>query len=91
LAQDDLQAIQAYTLVEWGVDQWRIYEENLHRALEILSDNSRIGRARADLPTGYRAFPIEQHIIVYRITTRAVSVSRILHRRMDIAQAFRRR
>jgi toxin ParE1/3/4 len=90
-AQADYRQILLYSVQTWGEEQQRAYNAALLRALAVIADNPNIGRARPDLPSGYRAFPVEQHVILYRITTRGVSVARIVHSRMDVRQALRRR
>ncbi len=90
-AQEDYRQILQYSVQTWGEEQQIAYNAALVKALTIIGDNPSIGRARADLPPGYRALPVEQHVIIYHVTTRAVSVLRILHSRMDVQQALRRR
>ncbi len=83
--------IEVYTLQQWGREQWESYEAVLHRALETLGATPDIGRARDDLRPGYRAYLVEQHVILYRVTATAVIVSRIVHGRMDARRALRQR
>jgi toxin ParE1/3/4 len=90
-AREDYRQILLHSVQTWGEEQQRAYNAALLRALAIVGDNPNIGRARPDLPPGYRAFPVEQHIILYRITSRAVSVARIIHSRMDVQRALRQR
>ena len=90
-ALQDFEEILIYSYRQWGETQRDRYAHDINRALTIIGDNPHVGRARDDLPSGYRAFPVEQHVIVYRVTARAVSVLRIVHSRMDIGQALRRR
>jgi toxin ParE1/3/4 len=90
-ARQDFEEILIHSLGQWGEVQRDRYALAINQALTVLGDNPQIGRAREDLPPGYRAFPVEQHIILYRVTTRAVSVARIIHGRMDVQRALRRR
>ncbi|MCC7277898.1 MAG: type II toxin-antitoxin system RelE/ParE family toxin [Chromatiaceae bacterium] len=43
-----------------------------------------VGHCRPEFSAQHRIFPAGRHIIVYRVTTRAILVSRILHGRMDL-------
>jgi toxin ParE1/3/4 len=90
-AQADFEDIRVYTLRRWDEAQWARYRTALDRALRLLGDNPEIGRAREDLRPGYRAYLVEQHIILYRVATGAVRVARIVHRRMDTQRALQRR
>jgi len=90
-ARQDFEEILIHSFREWGEVQRDRYALAINRALTIIGDNPQIGRARADLPSGYRALPVEQHVIIYHVTTRAVSIVRILHSRMDVQRALRRR
>jgi plasmid stabilization system protein ParE len=40
---------------------------------------------------GYRAYLVDQHLIIYRITHNAVIVLRVLHARADARRALRGR
>jgi toxin ParE1/3/4 len=88
-AQRDLREIAIYTLQQWGEEQWATYRTALNRALTTIGDNPQIGRSRDDIRVGYRSFAIEQHLILYRVTAKAVVVSRIVHSRKNIRRALR--
>jgi toxin ParE1/3/4 len=83
-AQEDYRQILLYTLQTWGEQQQIAYSATLLQALQTLGNNPRIGRRRDDLRPGYHSYAVGQHIILYRITARRVSVSRIVHNRMDL-------
>ena len=84
-AEDDFADIFQYSLETWGEAQAYVYRDILDKALLIIQDNPQIGHARPDLSAQHRIFPAGQHIIVYRVTTRSILVSRILHGRMDLS------
>ena len=44
-----------------------------------------IGKARDDLGVGLRAWPVEHHVLYYRVSENLVEVVRILHERVDPA------
>jgi toxin ParE1/3/4 len=89
-AQEDYRQIMLYSLQTWGEQQQVAYNATLLRALQAIGNNPRIGRTRDDLRPGYRSYVVEQHVILYRITTRRVSVSRIVHNRMDLRSVLGR-
>lgn len=90
-AQRDIERLLVHTEQQWGEEQRYIYAHAIDRALKLLGDNPNIGRLRDDLRSAYRVYPIEQHLILYRITSRSVSISRVLHRRMDVRSAMQDR
>lgn len=72
-------------LETWGEAQAEAYRDILDKALLAIQDNPQIGYGRPELSSQHLIFPAGRHIIVYRVTTRAILVSSILHGRMDIA------
>jgi toxin ParE1/3/4 len=52
-----------------------------------LIDNPRLGKTRNDLRPGLRSFPVEKHLILYRVEGDALVVQRIIHGRQDITRA----
>jgi toxin ParE1/3/4 len=83
-AEDDFADIFQYSLQTWGEAQAYAYRDVLDKALLTIPDNPSIGHGRPELSAQHRIFPAGQHVIVYRVTTRAILVSRILHGRMDL-------
>lgn len=51
----------------------------------VLADSPLLGRARDDLATGFRYFPVDNYLILYRIEADGVGIVRVLHaaRRLD--------
>lgn len=88
-AETDLRDIEAYTLEQWGVEQWIAYEAALDQAFLAIGENPALGRARDEIRPGYRAHAVRQHLIVYRITRQAVVVIGIISARMDLRRALR--
>lgn len=83
-AEDDFADILQYTLETWGEVQAFEYRDILDKALLTIQEHPQIGHGRPELSEAHRIFPAGRHIIVYRVTERAVLVSRILHERMDL-------
>jgi toxin ParE1/3/4 len=89
LAQQDLQDLLQFSLETWGSEQLDRYADALLAGLTRLLDFPGIGKTRDDLIEGARMYAIEQHVVIYSVRGRTLRVLRILHRRMDIARAFR--
>jgi len=88
LAESDLHKIITSTIETWGSKQARVYAESLDSALIKLAQYPDFGRQRDELYTDARSFPIEKHIIFYRIANDGIEVARILHQRMDPSKHF---
>ncbi len=87
-AQQNLQAISAYSLQIWGAVQTEKYLSLIEQGLSSLLDNPEIGIARPDIKSGYRCLAVEKHRIFYQINTPFIDVLAILHSRMDIKNNF---
>ena len=83
-AEDDFADILQYTLETWGEVQAFDYRDVPDKALLTIREHPQIGYSRSELSAAHRIFPVGSHIIVYRVTERAILVSRILHGRMDL-------
>jgi len=88
LAEKDLQKIISTTIDTWGAEQARIYAESLDSALMKLAQYPEFGRPRDELYINARSFPIEKHIVFYRVAQTGIEVARILHQRMDPSKHF---
>jgi plasmid stabilization system protein ParE len=78
----DIQAIYVYGVETFGKRQADIYENEIWRLVEGLSDNYLIFPECRHLITKskmYRWIILESHLIIYRITKKEVQVLRILH------------
>ncbi|MGO9006053.1 MAG: type II toxin-antitoxin system RelE/ParE family toxin [Beijerinckiaceae bacterium] len=54
----------------------------------LLSQYSRMGRARDDLRPGLRGFPVGQYVILYSIEGEDVEILHVFHGRQDIERHF---
>jgi toxin ParE1/3/4 len=90
-AQRDFEELLLYSEQRWGEEQRDTHGLAIDRVPRPLGENPQLGRVRDDLGPGYRSYPAEQHVIIYRVTRRGLSVSRILHHRMDARRALHRR
>ena len=71
-----------------GVEQTKVYAESLDSALMKLAQYPEFGRTRDELYINARSFPVEKHIIFYRVAQTGIEVARILHQRMDLSKHF---
>jgi toxin ParE1/3/4 len=85
-AKQDLKEILVYTERHWGKLQRGVYRDALRGGCETLGDNPRLGDAKNDLGAGLYSFPVEHHVLYYRINEDVVEIVRILHERMDPAR-----
>lgn len=89
-ARDDYTQILLYTLETWSEQQMESYSAALQQAFATIGANPGIGRSRDDLRPGLHSYPVERHIIFYRVEGAEPTVVRILHGRQDIARELRR-
>jgi len=88
-AEQDIESILQYTYETYGERQQQRYAAALHAAFEAITGNPGLGHRRLDLSARHRAFPVEQHVVVYTVSSRIVHVARILHGRMDFTRRVR--
>jgi toxin ParE1/3/4 len=74
--------IGAHTLNTWGVDQASRYIDGLETCCRQLADNPQSGRACEHIRPGLRRMEHARHVVFYRIESRGILVSRVLHQRM---------
>jgi toxin ParE1/3/4 len=84
-AEEDLEAIYTYTALNHGLDQLDIYAAQIDAAIEEIAEDPMRPRSRArdDLFTGCRFYPVEHHFLVYRVKHGCVEVGRVLHEAMN--------
>ena len=84
-ATEDLEQIWQYTYFKWSEKQADKYYNLIIEKIEFIAQNATVGRTMDDIKEGYRQYPVESHIIFYRISeNNIVIVIRILHQNMDI-------
>jgi toxin ParE1/3/4 len=81
-----VRSIQLYTLQRWGAEQASIYDAAINQGFELLRDNPRIGKRRPELRPNLLSFPVEHHVLFYRVKRDAIEIVRILHERADAAR-----
>ena len=85
-AEIDLRGILLYSRRQWGTVQRDTYRAAIRRALNTIATNPSIGHPYDRLRPGRRSFPVQRHVIHYRIDDDRVTILRILHERMDVAR-----
>lgn len=84
----DLRAIVRYTIETWGRRQARLYREELELGIQKLALSPGLGRVRTDVAPSVRSFPIARHVAFYVESEGGITVLRVLHPSMDVAQAI---
>lgn len=81
-AGSDIRGIIRYTHTRWGAEQALRYGAELRKCFRILAGNPVMGRACNSVSPGLRRFEHEKHVVFYRIVTKGIRISRVLHQRM---------
>jgi toxin ParE1/3/4 len=81
-AKRDITSILFYTQDEWGPEQAERYYDSLLKAFRSLSASPRIGMVSDSIARGLRRFPVEQHVVFYKIEKTGILIVRLLHKRM---------
>jgi toxin ParE1/3/4 len=88
-ARADFTSILLHSADQWGDRQRDIYAERLTSAIHDLARFPHLGPAREDLSPGLRSHRVEQHVVFYRVGNDTITITRILHRKMDAAKHLR--
>ncbi len=78
-ARQDFSGLLAQSTLTWGEDQAYTYELTVLAALDTIRRHPEIGEARPNQFSGCRVYPVERHIIFYRVDSVGIQVVRILH------------
>ncbi|WP_199925125.1 type II toxin-antitoxin system RelE/ParE family toxin [Neorhizobium sp. SOG26] len=80
-AEDDLEDIFLFSLHAFGERQAIQYVDDLHRCLELLADNPRMGRRAAGFDTEVHRHEHQSHVIFYEIDDNGIFVITVIHKR----------
>ena len=83
LAGLDLEEIWLYIARDSGVARADRLIHVIARGLDLLATHPDAGRARDEIASGLRSFPVKSYVIYYRTSERGVLVSRVLHGKRD--------
>jgi toxin ParE1/3/4 len=81
----DIDEIYDYTEERWGSEQADRHLFSLLKHCDALADQTRQGRIIKSRKQGYAALAFQSHFIIYIESADALTIARILHRRMNIA------
>jgi len=84
LALRDIDRIWIYTRENWSARQADKYFTKIFKSIDALCENSNIGKSIEELKSNHRIFPVESHLIIYKVENKLVFIDRVLHKRMDI-------
>lgn len=84
LARADLGDIWDYTANRWDDDQAEAYLRVIQAAIDAVAANPGLGRPCDEVRPGYRRHRAGSHLILYRKTSGAIDIVRVLHEKMDI-------
>lgn len=83
LAKHDLKHIYDYGVSNRGTRQASDYLDNLKEHFWELTEQPKMGIEREELLPGMRSFPVDSHVVFYRLQQSQVEVVRVLHGRQD--------
>lgn len=82
-AQDDLNSIALYGLLNWGTAQTERYHLRIADVLDPLARFPQMGQPTEDVAADVWSFGIGHHRIFYRVEPSILRVLRFLHERMN--------
>lgn len=82
-AENDLEAILNYTVLQWGEQQVDIYLAVIEKALQMIQDNPDLGLTKYGVSGQLKGYKAGKHIIFYRLEDKTIYVVRILHGSMN--------
>ena len=83
LAELDLEEIWLYVAQDSGVALADRLIHVIARGLDLLVAHTDAGRARDEIASGLRSFPVESYFVYYQTNEQGLLVSRVLHGKRD--------
>ena len=83
----DLESIEDHIALD-NVDQALAFIERLYEAMTLLAGQPLMGRARPELGTEIRSFPLGRYVIFYQPIPNGIDVVRVLSGARDIDAVF---
>jgi toxin ParE1/3/4 len=87
-ADEDIQHILRYGILNFGVAQALKYHSGLESRFELLAQFSRIGMPTYDLSPGLYRYPYKAHMIFYTIGEDHILIWRVLSAAADFKRHF---
>ena len=88
-AFDDLLNIQNYTFSQYGEAGWLKYGHDLDNTMLHIQMHPNAGHRKDDVPPGYLAWVVNEHVMIYRIKEQTIYLVRVLHAKMDFRFQFK--
>jgi len=85
-ARSDIKKIWRYTYDNWGEKQADVYTDALGQAIEEMIENPEMGNSIEHIRKGYRLYHFKHHFVIYRLSSTALDVVRVLGEKMDVKQ-----
>ena len=85
-AEADLIKIYQDTFLEWGSAQADKYDKDLHQTVLNLASNPKMGKECDWIKLGYRKFGCGRHVIFYKVRSKDIFITRILHGHMNFEE-----
>lgn len=82
-AETDLESIVDFSLEKWGIKRTTSYLDQLEELADNLANYPDLGIGRTDLIEGLFSFPHLSHVIFYTKQTHGITITRVLHKRME--------
>lgn len=86
-AREDIDEILAFIAAD-NLDAALKLGDRLIELFELLADNSKIGRPRAELKEELRSFPEGNYVIFYRRWAGEIAIVRVLHSARELDELF---
>ena len=87
-AASDLAEIADYTIAEFGIDQARLYRDQLDACFRSLFANPQLGRSAEEIAPGLRRIRQQANVLFYRAEGEGLLIVRVLHHSMDFERLF---
>jgi toxin ParE1/3/4 len=87
-AERDIDGIAVYSMGSWGWRQTERYLTKLEEGLDLLGNNTAIGRSCDGIRAGLRRFEIGSHVVFYLVESGGILVVRVLHHQMLPSKNF---
>jgi toxin ParE1/3/4 len=84
--RDDLKDIYQFGLRNWGQHQSSRYLNHLKEQFWTLTTQPFLGIERPELLRDMQSFPVESHVVFYRVQAIRLEIVRVLHGRQDPAR-----
>lgn len=88
LAQCDIDEIWDF-IADDNEERADAFIDILDEKLQLLAQNTGMGRSREELAKGLRSFPVDRYVIFYLPIRRGIELVRVLHGARDLASLFR--